>query len=105
MTAIVPNSFLFGRMQDKTEDGNLAVQFLVDFEVRPNIIGACELLRCTRAANKGRKRMGITITATKSGRRGGPAVEIAFDAGTKLDDILAAQKRVFADKKLAKAIG
>ena len=49
--------------------------------------------------------MGITITATKSGRRGGPAVEIAFDAGTKLDDILAAQKRVFADKKLAKAIG
>lgn len=49
--------------------------------------------------------MAITITATKSGRRGTPAVEIAFDPGTKLDEILAAQKRVFADKKLAKAIG
>jgi hypothetical protein len=49
--------------------------------------------------------MAITISATKSGRRGVPAVEISFDPGTKLDDILAAQKRVFADKKLAKAIG
>ena len=49
--------------------------------------------------------MAITITATKAGRIGKPAVEIAFDAGTKLDDILDAQRRVFADKKLAKAIG
>ena len=49
--------------------------------------------------------MAINVTATKSGRRGRPAVEIAFDAGTKLDDILDAQRRVFADKKLAKAIG
>ena len=49
--------------------------------------------------------MPITITATKAGRLGKPAVEIAFDPGTKLDEILAAQKRVFADKKLAKAIG
>jgi len=49
--------------------------------------------------------MPITITATKAGRFGKPAVEIAFDPGTKLDEILAAQKRVFADKKLAKAIG
>ena len=49
--------------------------------------------------------MAITISATKTGRMGKPAVEIAFDAGTKLDDILDAQRRVFADKKLAKAIG
>ena len=49
--------------------------------------------------------MAITISATKAGRIGKPAVEIAFDAGTKLDDILAAQKQVFNDKKLAKAIG
>jgi len=49
--------------------------------------------------------MAITVTATKSGRAGRPAVEIAFDAGKKLDDILDAQRRVFADKKLAKAIG
>jgi hypothetical protein len=49
--------------------------------------------------------MAIPITATKSGRLGKPAVEIAFDPGTKLDEILAAQKRVFGDRKLAKAIG
>ena len=49
--------------------------------------------------------MAITITATKSGRSGRPAVEIAFDPGTKLDDIIAAQQRVFADKALAKKIG
>lgn len=50
--------------------------------------------------------MAITITATKAGRCcGKPAVEIAFDPGTELDEILDAQKRVFADKKLAKAIG
>jgi hypothetical protein len=49
--------------------------------------------------------MAITISATKAGRSGKPAVEIAFDPGTKLDDILAAQKRVFADKILAKKIG
>jgi hypothetical protein len=49
--------------------------------------------------------MAITIAATKSGRGGRPAVEIVFDAGTKLDDILSAQKRVFADKALAKKIG
>ena len=49
--------------------------------------------------------MAVTITATKAGRLGKPAVEIAFDPGTKLDEILGAQKRVFADKKLAKAIG
>ena len=50
--------------------------------------------------------MAITITATKAaGRTGRPAVEIAFDPGTKLDDILDAQRRVFADKKLAKTIG
>ena len=35
--------------------------------------------------------MAVTITATKAGRRGKPAVEIAFDPGTKLDEILAAQ--------------
>lgn len=49
--------------------------------------------------------MAITITGTKSGRRGGPAVQIAYDKGTKLDAILAAQKAVFADKKIAKTIG
>lgn len=49
--------------------------------------------------------MAITVTATKAGRHGKPAVEIAFDPGTKLDEILAAQKRVFGDKKLAKTIG
>ena len=49
--------------------------------------------------------MAITITATKVGRAGRPAVEIAFDPGTKLDEILDAQRRVFGDKKLAKAIG
>jgi hypothetical protein len=49
--------------------------------------------------------MAITISATKSGRSGKPAVEIAFDPGTKLDEILAAQQRVFADKALAKKIG
>lgn len=50
--------------------------------------------------------MAITISATKTGSCcGKPAVEIAFDPGTKLDEILAAQKAVFADKGLAKAIG
>ena len=49
--------------------------------------------------------MAITISATKSGRSGRPAVDIIFDPGTKLDDILAAQKRVFNDKTLAKKIG
>jgi hypothetical protein len=49
--------------------------------------------------------MAITISASKGGRLGRPAVEIAFDPGTKLDDILAAQKRVFEDKKLATKIG
>ena len=49
--------------------------------------------------------MAVTITATKSGRLGKAAVEIAFDPGTPLDEILAAQKRVFADKALAKKIG
>jgi len=49
--------------------------------------------------------MAITITASKAGRLGKPAVEIAFDPGTKLDEILSAQRRVFADRKLAKAIG
>ena len=49
--------------------------------------------------------MAITVTGTKAGRRGGPAVEIAYDKGTKLDAILAAQKAVFADKKIAKTIG
>lgn len=50
--------------------------------------------------------MPISITATKlSPRSGRPAVEIAFDAGTSLDDILSAQKQVFGDKKLAKLIG
>jgi len=49
--------------------------------------------------------MAITIRATKAGRLGKPAVQIEFEQGTSLDDILAAQKRVFADKRLAKAIG
>ncbi len=49
--------------------------------------------------------MAITITGTKAGRRGGPAVEIAYDKGTKLEAILAAQRQVFGDKKIAKAIG
>ena len=49
--------------------------------------------------------MAITISATKSGRAGRPAVEIAFDPGTSLDDILAAQRKVFADKALARKIG
>ena len=49
--------------------------------------------------------MPITITASKAGRFGGPAVQIAFDPGTKLDDILAAQKKIFEDKGLAKLIG
>lgn len=49
--------------------------------------------------------MAITITATKSGRSGRPAVEIAFDKGTHLDEILRAQQAVFNDKKLAKVIG
>jgi hypothetical protein len=49
--------------------------------------------------------MAITVSATKAGRYSTPAVEIAFDPGTKLDEILEAQKRVFADKNLAKVIG
>jgi len=49
--------------------------------------------------------MAITITASKAGRLGGPAVEIAFDPGTPLDEILKAQKRVFADRVLARKIG
>ena len=49
--------------------------------------------------------MAITISATKAGRAGRPAVEIAFDPGTSLDDILAAQRKVFADKALARKIG
>jgi hypothetical protein len=49
--------------------------------------------------------MAIQISASKAGRFGRPAVEIAYDKGTKLDDILAAQKQVFADKVLAKKIG
>lgn len=50
--------------------------------------------------------MAVTITATKTGGCcGKPAVEIAFDRGTKLDEILAAQKAVFADRGLAKKIG
>jgi hypothetical protein len=49
--------------------------------------------------------MAISITATKSGRLGRPAVLIAFDPGTSLDDILAAQKKVFADRNLASKIG
>jgi hypothetical protein len=49
--------------------------------------------------------MAITITAAKAGRYGIPAVEIAFDSETKLDEILAAQRRIFGDKDLAKKIG
>jgi hypothetical protein len=49
--------------------------------------------------------MAITISATKSGRLGRPAVNITFDPGTKLEDILAAQRRVFEDRKLATKIG
>jgi hypothetical protein len=50
--------------------------------------------------------MAITISATKAGSCcGKPAVEISFDAGTKLDEILEAQRTVFNDKRLAKAIG
>jgi len=49
--------------------------------------------------------MAISITATKLGRRGTPAAEIAFDPGTSLDEILGAQKALFADKALAKKIG
>ena len=49
--------------------------------------------------------MAITISATKAGRSGRPAVDIVFDPGTKLEDILNAQRRVFADKALAKKIG
>lgn len=49
--------------------------------------------------------MAIRITATKAGPKGRPAATIAYDADTKLDDILAAQRRLFADKTLARAIG
>jgi hypothetical protein len=49
--------------------------------------------------------MAIEISATKSGRFGGPAVAIAFDSGTKLEEILAAQKEIFANKALARKIG
>lgn len=49
--------------------------------------------------------MALTITASKSGRYGRPAVQIAFDPGTDLDEILAAQKRVFEDRRLARLIG
>ncbi len=50
--------------------------------------------------------MAITILATKaSDCCGKPAVEISFDAGTKLDEILEAQRTIFNDKRLAKAIG
>lgn len=49
--------------------------------------------------------MAISITATKAGPRGRAAVELAFDPGTPLDDILSAQKAIFADKALAKKIG
>jgi len=49
--------------------------------------------------------MAITITATKAGRLGKPAVALAYDPGTKLDEILAAQKTIFGDKALAKKIG
>lgn len=50
--------------------------------------------------------MAITISASKTGSCcGKPAVEIAYDAGSTLDQILEAQKAVFNDKKLAKAIG
>ena len=49
--------------------------------------------------------MAISITATKAGRLTRPAVLITFDPGTSLDDILAAQRKVFADKELARTIG
>ncbi|HCZ15204.1 MAG TPA: hypothetical protein DHV85_11535 [Candidatus Accumulibacter sp.] len=50
--------------------------------------------------------MAISISATKAGPCcGKPAVEIAYDPGTTLDQILEAQKQVFGDKRLAKAIG
>ncbi len=49
--------------------------------------------------------MAISITATKAGRYGKPAVDMIFDPGTTLDDILKAQKSLFADKALAKKIG
>ncbi|MEZ5354705.1 MAG: hypothetical protein R2762_18885 [Bryobacteraceae bacterium] len=49
--------------------------------------------------------MAITVRATKKGRFGGPAVQIAYDPGTKLDEILDAQKKLFADKGLARKIG
>ncbi len=49
--------------------------------------------------------MAITVRATKAGRHGTPAVQIAFEPGTKLDDILDAQRKVFADKGLARKIG
>lgn len=50
--------------------------------------------------------MAISISATKSnGCCGKPAVKIEYAPGTKLDEILAAQKAVFANEKLAKAIG
>ena len=49
--------------------------------------------------------MAITISASKSGRLGRPAVDITFDPCTKLEEILAAQTRVFADKKLATKLG
>lgn len=49
--------------------------------------------------------MAVTISATKSGRFGKPAVDITYDPGTKLEEIIAAQQRVFADKKLATKIG
>ena len=50
--------------------------------------------------------MALSISATKLNvHTGRPAVEIAFEPGTPLDDILSAQKSIFNDKKLAKAIG
>jgi len=49
--------------------------------------------------------MAITIRASKAGRLGRPAVQLAFDPGTKLDDILAAQTKVFSDRALARKIG
>ena len=56
-------------------------------------------------SEKGEKTMAISITATKSGRYGIPAVELTVDSETKLDEILDAQRRVFGDKELAKKIG
>lgn len=49
--------------------------------------------------------MAIAISATKAGRLGKPAVALTYDPGTKLDEILAAQKEIFADKGLAKKLG